>query len=53
MNDVMRILKDENIEQLTHHFGLDCSVDISVRNSKVDELQEKLKKINSVKVSKN
>ncbi len=53
MNDVMRILKDENIEQLNHQFGLDCTVDISVRNSKVVELQEKLKKINSVKIIKN
>ncbi len=47
---VMRIIKDENVEQLKHQFELDCTIDISVRNSKVYELQEKLKKINSVKI---
>jgi uncharacterized YigZ family protein len=50
MNDVMRILKDENIEQLKSQFDLDCKIDISVRNSKVEELVSKLKKINSVKI---
>jgi uncharacterized YigZ family protein len=49
MNDVMRILKDENIDHLNHQFDLDCKIEISIRNSKVTELEEKLKKINTVK----
>jgi uncharacterized YigZ family protein len=49
MNGIMKILKDEGIEQFNQNFGLNCSLQISARNSKVEQLLEKLSKIETVK----
>ena len=49
MNDLMKVLKDQNIEQFNQNFGLNCSLQISVRNSKVEQILEKLSKIETVK----
>jgi len=49
MNDLMKILKDQNIEQFNQSFGLSCSLQISVRNSKVAQILDKLSKIETVK----
>jgi uncharacterized YigZ family protein len=49
-NTVMHILKEENVEQLHQQFENDCNINISVRNSKIEYLTNKLMKIDSVKV---
>lgn len=51
MNNVMQIIKEENIEQLHQNFDLNCNIIISVRNSRIKILEEKLNKIKSVKLS--
>jgi uncharacterized YigZ family protein len=48
MNGVMKILKDENIEQSGQDFDIDCSLIISIRKANVDKVLQKLTKISSV-----
>ena len=50
MNNLMKVLKEENIEQFDQNFGLNCSLKISLRNSKVEQINEKLSKIETVKL---
>lgn len=45
MNDVMRILKDEELKQWNQDFQLDCSLLFSVRKNEADRVGELLKKI--------
>lgn len=49
MNDVMRIIKEDKPLQLNQQFDLNCSITISIRQSEVEKLIEKFKKINTVK----
>lgn len=51
MNDVMKVLKEEACDQLSHDFGNDCSIDISVRSSHSDIVIERLEKINGLKAT--
>ncbi len=39
MNEVMSIIKDENLEQLSHKFENDCEITISVRISDIDRIK--------------
>ena len=50
LNEVMRILKDENLEQQNPKFELRCYLEISIRQSDSDRIVEKLKKIFGVEV---
>lgn len=50
MNDVMKLLKDESIEQWDHNFDNDCRIKIAVRIAKAEVLTERLSKINSLKL---
>ncbi len=50
MNDVMRIIKDENPEIVTQDFNLNCKMELSIRNSKAEMLVSKLRKLESVRV---
>jgi uncharacterized YigZ family protein len=49
MNDVMKILKDENLEQWEQDFQLDCKLKFSVRKNDADTVIEKFGKIEGVK----
>jgi uncharacterized YigZ family protein len=49
MNDVMRVLKDENPEISNQQFNLNCVVQFSMRLSKSSDLISKLEKIETVK----
>jgi len=49
MNDVMRIIKEDKPPQLNHQFDLNCSITLSIRQSEVDKLIDKFKKIDTVK----
>jgi len=41
MNDVMRIMKDENLEQTAQDFGLDCKIQFTVRKKDSNRIYEK------------
>ena len=49
MNDVMRIIKEDQPEQLGQDFNLTCKITLSIRQSEVDRIIERFKKIDSVK----
>ncbi len=49
MNSVMKILKDENLDQWEQDFQLECKLKFSVRKKDADLIIEKLGKIDGVK----
>ena len=51
MNNVMKILKDENISQTDQVFGLDCSMIISFRLSSGKNILKKLSLIEDIKLT--
>lgn len=50
MNDVMRVLKDENPQQSNQQFDNRCSIDISVRKKQGPTLRDKLCNIEGVTI---
>lgn len=53
MNDVMRIIKDDNLTILNQQFDNDCSIQVSIRKTQVEQTLTKLGKINGVAVKYN
>jgi uncharacterized YigZ family protein len=49
MNEVMKIVKDENLEISKQHFDNDCSMEVSVRKSQLNQVLSKLEKIEGLK----
>lgn len=49
MNDVMRIIKEEQPLQIDQDFNLNCRITLSIRQSEVDKIIERFNKIDSVK----
>jgi Uncharacterized conserved protein len=49
MNDIMKIIKDEQPEQIGQDFNLTCKITLSIRQSEVERLIEKFKKIHQRK----
>ena len=45
MNDVMRIMKEENLEQLNPRFEMDCYLEFSTRKNEADRIVAKFKNI--------
>ena len=50
MNDIMKIMKDENPNIINQDFNLRCSIEWSCRQSMVERIVTKLQKIESVEV---
>ena len=50
MNDVMKLIKDEQPEIIEQNFDLSCSIILSIRKSKSNLLIDKFRKIESVEV---
>lgn len=50
MNDVMRIIKDENLIILNQHFDNDCNIQLSIRKTQVEQSLFKLNKVSGTKV---
>lgn len=48
MNDVMRLLKDEGLDQFNQRFEMNCSLEFSVRKSKSPRVTEAFEKIRGV-----
>lgn len=51
MNEVMRILKDEELEQLNPRFELDCYLEFSTRKNDAPRIEEKFRNLFGVKIS--
>ena len=49
MNDVMRIIKEEEPLQIDQDFNLTCRITLSIRQSDVEKIIERFSKIDSVK----
>ena len=49
MNDVMRIIKEEQPLQIDQDFNLTCRITLSIRQSDVEKIIERFSKIDSVK----
>lgn len=50
MNDVMKIMKDEKLEQISNQFELDCKLTFSVRKSNALKVVDLFKKVESLKI---
>ena len=51
MNDVMRLVKENSLSVLSQHFDNLCTLQISIRKTKVNEVLSKLEKLQGVKVN--
>jgi len=51
MNEVMKLFKDEKLQQIDPVFDLRCSIKTQIRLSESDRIEEGLKKIEGLKVS--
>ncbi|MFT5748970.1 MAG: putative YigZ family protein [Ancylomarina sp.] len=49
MNDVMRIIKEEEPLQIDQDFNLTCRITLSIRQSEVEKIIDRFSKIDSVK----
>lgn len=50
MNDVMKILKEEQIEHIDQNFELSCSITLSLRKAKIDKVLSKFDRIKDLKI---
>jgi uncharacterized YigZ family protein len=50
MNEVMRIVKDDNLQLLKQQFDNNCSIKVSIRKMQVNHVIAKLQKLTSVKI---
>lgn len=50
MNDVMKVIKDENPTQSDQQFDNACSIKLSIRKSEGEQLRNKLLKINGLSI---
>ena len=51
MNDVMRIMKDENIEQISSSFGLECTITFQVPKNFSIKIYEKFSRLENLKIN--
>lgn len=49
MNDVMRTVKDEQLNVLAQDFGLDCKLKIEIRKAELNRILDKLENIRGLK----
>lgn len=50
LNDVMKLIKDESVEQVSHRFDVDCSIDLLLRLSATDRILKRLSRIEGVSI---
>ena len=48
MNDVMRVIKEENLKIIDQNFELDCQINLEIKKYNFDKVLNRLKKIRSV-----
>ena len=49
LNEVMKIIKDENLKSSQQHFDNTCSMELSVRKSQLNQVMARLESINGLK----
>ncbi|QZE15997.1 YigZ family protein [Halosquirtibacter laminarini] len=50
MNDVMKVIKDESLKQISSEYDLMCSIVLPIRKTKTNSIVSRFKKIDSVTV---
>jgi len=50
MNDVMKIMKEQQIEHIDQNFELSCSITLSLRKADIDRVLSKFDRINDLKI---
>ena len=50
MNDVMRIIKEDNLLIVTQNFDTECSIQLSIRKTQVNQVMGKLNKLSGLVV---
>jgi uncharacterized YigZ family protein len=50
MNDVMKLLKDEDLEQISQDFNLNCRLVFAVRKNNADKVKELFSKISNLEL---
>lgn len=51
MNDVMRIMKEENLDTLNPRFEMDCYMEFSTRKNDASRIAEKFSNLYGVKIT--
>lgn len=50
MNEIMRIMKEEQIEQIDQNFELSCSITLALRKADVDKVLSKFDRVEKLKI---
>lgn len=50
MNEIMRIMKEEQIEQVDQNFELSCSITLALRKADVDKVLSKFDRVENLKI---
>lgn len=50
MNDIMRIVKEEEPEIISQSYDMDCSMTLRIRKSKIEKLRARLEKVESARI---
>lgn len=50
MNDVMKLMKDEELEQISQNFDLNCTLTFAVRKNNAQKLVDLFKKISNLEI---
>ncbi len=50
MNDVMKVLKEEDVEVVSRNFEMECEISLSIRQKNSPRLKERLSKIESLSI---
>ncbi|MDY6801726.1 MAG: YigZ family protein [Bacteroidota bacterium] len=50
MNEIMRIMKEENIEQIDQNFELTCSITLALRKAEVEKVLSKFDRVEKLKI---
>lgn len=50
VNDVMRIMKEEECNIITQNFDLDCAIRFNIRKANADKVKTRLEKIERIKI---
>lgn len=53
MNDIMKIIKDNDIEIASQKFDLECKIELNIRKKIYNKTLERFKRLPSVKITKN
>ena len=51
MNDVMKIIKDEDIEQSAPSFDLECKLTVRFRSSDTEKIKAKFSRVKGLKIN--